>query len=146
MASLKEALTDQGKRQTVVQDCITLLESEVADKSGMSGMAIKAGYKAVKGIKPGFIPKVVNDLLPEFAAALEPIYEEARSKDEPVAGYLARNSGRVAEALLAITDGKAERSDKGIVKSTYKRLRPSAKQNVEAAVPRLGQLIEKHAP
>jgi hypothetical protein len=30
------------------------------------------------------------------------------------------------------------------VKGTYDRLRPSAKKNVEAAVPRLGRLIEKH--
>ena len=146
MASLKESLTDDGKRKAVVEDCVQLIDAEVADKGGMSGMAIKAGYKAVKGIKPGFIPKVVNDLLPEFAEALTPIYTEAKEKSLPVAGYLAENSGRVAEALLAITDGKAERSDKGIVKSTYKRLRPSAKQNVEAAVPRLGKLVEKHAP
>jgi len=144
--SFKDALTDEAKRKTVVSDCIELIEAEVKDKGGISGMAIKAGYKAVKGVKPGFIPNVVNDLLPEFAEALEPIYQEAKSKGEPVAPYLSRNSGRVAEALLAITDGKAERSKRGIVKGTYKRLRPSAKQNVEAAIPRLGKLVEKHAP
>lgn len=146
MASLKEALTDDAKRKAVVEDCVQLIDAEVADKGGMSGMAIKAGYKAVKGIKPGFIPKVVNDLLPEFSQALQPIYDEAKEKNQPVAGYMTQHGGRVAEALLAITDGKAERSDKGIVKSTYKRLRPSAKQNVEAAIPRLGKLVEKYAP
>jgi hypothetical protein len=32
-----------------------------------------------------------------------------------------------------------------VVKATYERLRGTAKKNVEAAVPRLGRLIEKHA-
>lgn len=146
MAELRDALTDESKRQAVVKDCVDIVDAEVADKRGMGGMAIKAGYAAVKGIKPGFIAKVVNDLLPEFAEALDPIYLEAKEKGEPVAPYFERNSGRVAEALLAITDGKAERSDRGVVKNTYKRLRPSAKQNVEAAIPRLGKLVEKYAP
>ncbi len=146
MGQLRDALTDAGKREVVVKDCVELVDAEVADKRGMGGMAIKAGYAAVKGIKPGFITKVVTDLLPEFAAALEPIYDEAKGNGQPLASYFERNAGRVAEALLAITDGKAERSDRGVVKSTYRRLRPSAKQNVEAAVPRLGRLVEKHAP
>lgn len=146
MGQLRDALTDEGKKQEVVRDCVELVDAEVADKRGMSGMAIKAGYAAVKAIRPGFITKVVTDLLPEFADALDPIYVEAKEKNEPVARYFERNPGRVAEALLAVTDGKAERSKRGVVKGTYERLRPTAKQNVEAAVPRLGRLIEKHAP
>jgi len=146
MASLEEALTDEGRKQQVIRDCVDIVDQEVADKRGMGGMAIKAGYKAVKGIKPGFITGVVTDLLPEFARALDPLYQEAREQEQPVAAHLVKHSGRAAEALLAITDGKAERSSRGIVKGTYKRLRPSAKDNVQAAMPRLGQLIEKHAP
>lgn len=146
MASLVETLTDEAKRQAVVQDCVHLLDEEVSDKGGVSGFAIKAGYKAVKGVKPGFIPKVVNDLLPEFAKAVDPIYQEAKEKGQPVGSYLATNSGRVADALLAITDGRARKADKGLVRSTYEKLRPMAKRNVEEAVPRLGRLIERHAP
>jgi hypothetical protein len=52
----------------------------------------------------------------------------------------------VADALLSITDKKAERSKSGLVKSTYEKLRGSAKKNVEHAVPRLGKLVERHAP
>jgi hypothetical protein len=32
-----------------------------------------------------------------------------------------------------------------VVKGTYDKLRGTAKKNVEAAVPRLGKLIERHA-
>jgi len=56
------------------------------------------------------------------------------------------NAPRVADALLSITDEKAKRAKSGMVKGTYDKLRGSAKKNVEAAVPRLGAMIEKHAP
>ena len=54
------------------------------------------------------------------------------------------NASRVADALLTITDEKAKKSSSGAVKSAYERLRGTAKKNVEAAVPRLGKLVEKH--
>jgi len=145
MPSLTEVLTAESKKAAVVDDCLELIDAEVADKGGLSGLAIKAGYGVVKGIKPGFIKQAVGDLLPEFAKALEPIYEEAKSKSKPVADYMKDNSSRVADALLAITDAKAQRSKSGAVKGTYEKLRGSAKKNVEAAVPRLGKMIEKHS-
>ena len=145
MSKLADVLNSPDKKDRVVQDCIVIIDQEVADKSGLSGMAIKAGYKAVKGVKPGFVQKVVHDLLPEFADAIDPIYEEALSQDRPVAQHFVDNSGRVADNLLAITDGKAERSKHGLVKKTYGKLRGQAKNHVTAAVPRLGDLIQKHA-
>ncbi len=145
MSSLVEILTNDNKKAVVVNDCLALLDQEVADKRGLSGIAIKAGYKTVKGFKPGFLRNVVTDLLPEFGAAIEPIYQEAKDKSEPVAAYLERSSGRVADALLAITDGKAEHSKHGLIKGTYKKLRPTARRHVEQAIPRLGRLVEKHA-
>lgn len=145
MAGLAEVLTSDEKKSRVVQDCLGIIDAEVADKGGLSGIAIKAGYKAVKGIKPGFLEKVVNDLLPEFASGVDPVYREAIERGKPVKTYFIENRSRVADALLAITDGKAQRTKSGVIKATYDRLRGSAKRNVEEAVPRLGELIEKHA-
>lgn len=145
MTTLAEVLTSDAKKAAVVDDCCTLIDEEVSDKGGLSGLAIKAGYSAVKGIKPGFVKNVVTDLLPEFAKVLEPIYAEAKSQNRPVGAHFTSNSGRVADALLSITDGKAQRSKSGVVKGTYDKLRGTAKKNVEAAVPRLGKLVERHA-
>jgi hypothetical protein len=144
MSALGDVLNDAAKKPTVVSDCLVLLDQEVSDKGGLSGLAIKAGYAAVKGIRPGFIKHAVEGLLPEFAVALDPIYQEAKTKGAPVGSHFNSNAGRVADALLGITDKKATRAT-GMVKSTYDKLRPMAKKNVEAAVPRLGRLIEKHA-
>jgi hypothetical protein len=145
MATLTEVLTSDTKKAAVVEDCCSLIDEEVADKGGLSGLAIKAGYGAVKGVKPGFVKQVVTDLLPEFARVLEPMYAEAKSSDRPVGAFFASNGGRVADALLSITDAKAQKSQSGVVKGAYERLRGTAKKNVEAAVPRLGKLIERHA-
>lgn len=144
MPSLPEILSSDSKKNLVVDDCCNVIDAEVSDKGGLSGLAIKAGYAAVKNIKPGFIRHVVADLLPEFAAALDPMFQEAKTKNAAVSPHFNQNAGRVADALLGITDAKAQRSTSGVVKGTYERLRGTAKKNVEAAVPRLGKLIEKH--
>jgi hypothetical protein len=145
MPNLSEALTGDGKKSAVVEDCLSVIDAEVADKGGLTGLAIKAGYRTVQGIKPGFVRQVVVDLLPEFAVALEPLYQEAKSRGQGVREHFTSNSSRVADALLTITDEKAKRSKSGMVKGTYEKLRGSAKKNVEAAVPRLAAMIEKHA-
>lgn len=144
MATLPDALTDPTKKNVVVDDCCKIIDLEVDDKGGLSGIAIKAGYKVVQGVKPGFVRNVVIDLLPEFSVALDPIFQEAKTKGVGVSTHFNANASRVADALLTITDQKAKKSSSGAVKSAYERLRGTAKKNVEAAVPRLGKLVEKH--
>ncbi len=146
MSTLSEALGSDSRKSVVVDDCLALIDAEVSDKGGLTGLAIKAGYKTIQGVKPGFVRQVVIDLLPEFANALDPLYQEAKSAGRNVREYLSANANRAADALLTITDEKAQRSRSGMVKGTYEKLRGSAKKNVEAAVPRLAAMIEKHAP
>ena len=145
MSNLTEALTSESTKATVIEDCMHLIDEEVHDKGGLTGLAIKAGYRAVQGVKPGFVRQVVVDLLPEFAKALEPIYADAKAAGHGVKDFFTSHSAQVADALLTITDDKAKRSKSGLVKGTYEKLRGSAKKNVEAAVPRLAAMIEKHA-
>ena len=146
MTNLTESLTADSKKSAVIEDCLSLIDSEVADKGGLTGLAIKAGYRTVQGIKPGFVRQVVTDLLPEFARALDPLYQEAKTQSRGVRDHFIGNAPRVADALLSTTDEKAKRSKSTMVKGTYDKLRGTAKKSVEAAVPRLAAMIEKHAP
>jgi hypothetical protein len=146
MPSLTEALTADSKKSAVIDDCLALIDAEVTDKGGLTGLAIKAGYRTVEGIKPGFVRQVVTDLLPEFAAALDPLYQEAKGQGRGVRDHFHANTSRVADALLSITDDKARRAKSAMVKGTYDKLRGTAKKNVEAAVPRVAAMIERHAP
>ena len=63
MARLAEILTQPEVRPQVVKACVVLIDAEVASKSGFSGLAVKAGYKLVKAIKPTMIGDVVDKLL-----------------------------------------------------------------------------------
>jgi hypothetical protein len=143
--AVSEALLAADRKASVVADCCKLVDEEVASKSGISGLAVKAGYAAVKGIKPGFIGEVVEKLLPEFAKQLDPLWDEGTQRGNPTHWFLT-NRGLVADALLTVTDGKAKGAKSGVVRGTYDKLRGSAKKNVEDAVPRLTKLIEKYAP
>jgi len=60
--SLIEKFQDAEKRGRVVDACVELVDGEVEKKKGLGGIVIKAGYGAVKGIKPGFVRKVVDGL------------------------------------------------------------------------------------
>jgi len=101
MSSLPEVLNDAAKKPAVIADCLTLIDAEVSDKGGFSGLAIKAGYAAVKGVKPGFIRDAVESLLPDFSKALDPIFQEAKTKCVAVSTHFTSNASRVADALLA---------------------------------------------
>jgi len=145
MQSLREQLGTGDKRRKVIDDACDVLEQEVADKSGLTGIAIKTAYKVVKGIRPGFVPEVVDGLLDEFLDAVEPLYQEAVASNRPPGSAIRDNPSRVADALLAVTDRKAEKAKSPVVKSAYEKLRGSAKKQVEAACPRLAGLVDRHA-
>ena len=146
MATLKERLGGGEKRQQLIDDACRVLDEEVADKSGLGGIAVKAAFSVIKGVKPGFIRQAVDHLTDEFLDVIEPFHREALAKGQKPGDYIRNESGRVAEALLAVTDTKAKRAENQIVQKTYDKLRPSAKKHVEAAAPRLGQLVNKYAP
>jgi hypothetical protein len=142
--NLNDVLNDEAKRASIVEDVCGLLDEEVAKQRGIGGVAVKAGYKLVQGVKPGFVRKVVEALLPEFAEALEPIRQRAVAEGQSVDGYFTAHAPEVAEALLAVTDGRAEGSEHASVKGAYGKLRGSARKNVERAVPGLGRIIESY--
>lgn len=144
MPSLVETLTDSHRKTAVVEDCCSLIDEEVESKSGLTGLAIKAGYKAFKGIRPGLVREAVEELLTEFASALDPFFGEAQQRGCRAEDHFSKNTERVADALLSITDRRADRVKTGLVKATYGKLRPMAKKNVAAAVPRVGRLVDKY--
>jgi len=138
MPTLVDKLTAPEVRPKVVTACVDLVDREVSAKGGLSGMALKAGYKVIKAIKPGFVPQVVESLLPDFAAAMEPMHDrEGAAGADSFARYLEGHRDEVADALLSVTDARAQRAKNATIKKTYERLRGSARDNVSAAVPNL---------
>ncbi|MCX4239788.1 DUF6918 family protein [Paraliomyxa miuraensis] len=151
MATLVEKITDPSVHPQVVAGCLQLIESEVGSKSGLSGAAVKAGYKVVKTLKPGIIEDAVTKLLPEFATALQPMYERSGAPEagersgQVFSDHLVAHQEKAADALLGVTDRKAQGAKNQTLKKTYDRLRGSAKTHVTAAIPGLARTLGRFA-
>lgn len=145
MGSLVETIKDDTARRAVVEDCVGLLEAEVASKRGLSGVAIKGGFKTVKKMRPGMIPMAMNHLLDDFAAQIDPIWAECQTSGQNPRTYFASRKGDIANALLSITDERGRQSDQKVLVKVYTKLRPTAVQHIGEAIPRLADLIAKHA-
>jgi hypothetical protein len=143
--TLKAALLGEDRRGEVVTDLQTLIDQEVAAKSGLTGGIIKTGYVAVKKVRPGIIGRAIDGLLEEFVDALESHWAAYRAQPAADFGaFLSQRPQEVCQALLAVTDRRAERSSAALT-SVYARLRPKGQDNVIEALPRLGELVERRA-
>ena len=144
MSTLNEILLAPGNRPKVLVDCVRLIDEEVDSKGGLSGLAVKGAYALVKAVKPGFVSEAVDNMVDDFVKRLEPFYAAAQAKNEPVGPSMNARASEVAEALLAISDERAQRAKNNTLKKAYEKLRPTGKKHVEAAVPRIGRLIAKY--
>ena len=145
MATLTEQLGAPERRKQVVNDCVFLVEDEVKRKGGLSGVAIKMAFEVVKKVKPGFIAEAIDHMLDDFARRLDPFYQSQRAAGgRSMPAHFTENAGPIADALLGITDERAQRAQNALVKKSYEKLRPTAKKHVEEAAPGLGRLVEKH--
>ena len=147
MTSLTERL-ETVDRQHVIDDTAELIDDEVQSKSGLSGMALKGGYGAVKKLRPNMIQRAVDHLLDDFTEALDPLYQEFLEDDdvETFEVYLQDHDDRATDDLLGITDERAEESDQKTLRKVYFKLRGQAESHVKEALPGVGRLIDEYAP
>jgi len=146
VAALSESLLDDAKRQAFLADAQKVLDAEVSDKGGASGLAVKAGYAAVKKVSPTIIADALSSFVPKFVEQLEPYWNEFQgSGQDRFADVLAAKQDEVAEALLSVTDARAESSSRPALQKVYSSLRSSAKKNVAEALPRVADLVQRHA-
>ena len=141
--TLMQVLADPAKKSAVVADVAQLIDDEVQARGGLSGIGLKAGYRAIKAIKPGIIRVVLDMMLPEFAPILDPFYNAGVAEGN-VEAHFRKRADPIANALLAVTDGRAERTTNAAIKRAYLALRSTAQREVAASVPKLAPLIARH--
>ena len=145
-ATLQEILLTPETQPQVTDDCFRLLEQELSDKSGVSGTAVKLAYKTVNAFMPGHVYHMVGKMLPDMVVQLEPFWADFRTSGGSEFGdYLAKRGDEVAEALLTVTDARAANSGRPTVIKAYGSVRGSAVKHVQAALPRVGDLVLKYA-
>jgi hypothetical protein len=145
-ATLPEILLAPEVRPHVIADSLTLIDTELADKSGISGNAVKLAYKTVSSFASGYIREMVEKMLPDIADQLQPYWADfTASGGAQFSDYLAKRGDEVAESLLSISDAMAERSSRPVVVKAYRTVRGGAARNIQAALPQVGDLVLKYA-
>ncbi len=145
-ATLAEILLAPGTQPQVIDDCLTLIDEEVNDKSGMSGAGIKLAYKTAKAFAPNYLHNTVETLLPDMAGRLQPFWADfSAAGGSDFGDYLSKRGDEVSEALLQMADERAQMSDRPIIVKAYQTVRSSAGKNIEAALPAVGTLVAKYA-
>ena len=143
MGKLKDLVQEPTRRKQMIDESIKAVDAEVADKGGLGGMAIKAAYAMAKGVAPGIMVKILDALADDFLDAIQPFYDESKSKGVGLKPMLENRKPEAANALLAITDQRAAKEEGGALKKGYEKLRPTAQKHVEAAIPRLADVVTK---
>jgi hypothetical protein len=145
MATLVERLGAAPTRESVIADCVTMIDHQVQSKGGIGGLSIRAAYATIKAIKRGFVRETVDALLDDWLGKLQPHFDKwQQAKAGSFSEYLVSRSDDVAEDLLSVTDGKAQTTKHTTAKKAYLKMRPSAKKNVIEAIPDLGKTIDKY--
>lgn len=141
--TLVELLAQPTSKEKVVSDCVRVIEEEVAERPGFSGIALRTGYKAFQKMRPNITRSAVIRLMPEMAPVLDRHWIEASAAGDRHAWFEAQR-GRVADDLLEVTDRLAGRTHNSVLLRLYKSLRGSARDHVMAGVPRIEDLLELH--
>ena len=144
--TLRERLGAPELQDSLISDCQALVDQEIAEKSGVSGTAVKVADKTVTGVAPGYYRGVLTAMVPRFVQTLEPFWADFTSSGGSAFGdYLSKRGDEVSEAMLAVTDEMAEASGRAVIVKAYRTVRGGAGKHVQAALPRLGDLITKYA-
>jgi uncharacterized protein DUF6918 len=144
-ATLHEILLAPENKPHVIDDCNALIEREVAEKSGISGTAVKLAYKTANTFASGHVRKMVGTLLPGMADNLQPFWSDFLSSGGADFGdYLTKRGDEVAEAMLAVTDARAAASGRPVIVKAYRSVRGGAGKHIQAALPQVGDLVLKY--
>lgn len=141
MSSLVERLGADPVRTLVIGECVDLIDAQVKQK----GMFIRSAYATIKAIKRRFVPEVVDSLLDDWLAKLQPHFDKwSAAKTNTLSDFLVSRSDDVAEDLLSVTDERAAKTSHTTAKKMYSKMRDGAKKNVIEGIPDLAKIIEKH--
>ena len=148
MRTVPETLLAPQTQPQVIADCEKLVDHEVSDMSGVTGAAIRLAYKTVSTFDSGHIPAMIGTILPSVADALQPYWAsfaaESAGRGGDFGAYLASREDEVAESLLSITDNRQRASSRATIVKAYKTVRGSAVKHVKAALPALGELVQRY--
>jgi hypothetical protein len=141
----------ESSRPALMEDCCGLIDKQAAAGRGIKAATLRACYRAVLGVQPGIIGYVLGKLMPDYLAALEPLFAESQelahsTGSDPARAFresLEATPARVTDTLLGVTDERMP-SARLPIRVAYKAVRNEAWQPVFDGVPALAELLEHH--
>jgi hypothetical protein len=148
VAALADIVLTPAKKDPLLADSTQLAQAQISRSRGLRGITLRTGLAVVKAARPDILERAVARLLPEFVAALDPLYQQwakapAASRGG-LAAFLDKRSDQAVAAMLGVADARAEASHNVAVKSLYGRLRKGAEKEIGAAMPEFGALLERY--
>lgn len=145
MSALAARLLSPAVHDGLAQDCVTLIESHIHDRSGWRGMVMRTGLGLLKSLRDDAVIRGVERLLPGFINALEPFYQQAQTENAgDFNAFLLAHSEQVSRQLVQVTDQIVTASSNRGVQAAYSPLRRFADEELQRALPNIAQVLEKH--
>ncbi|WP_029890352.1 DUF6918 family protein [Polycyclovorans algicola] len=145
MTTLTEILLASPKREALIAGGAALLEKAIADRSGLTGMAYRTGYAMIKAAKPGAARRASNELMPGFAEALNPLFQQHLQQGgtaETFGSAMLRHADEAISGMIAVADRRVEGSS-DLIRKTYARFRGNAESEVARILPDFAKLIDR---
>lgn len=145
MSSLSSILLSMPDQDALVNDLARTVETHIASKSGIAGMAMKVGFNALRSAKPDIAVRATRILLPEIAQALDPLHSEFKnSGGQDFGNFLGQHAKRAAQLVIGATDQRIGTIQNTTAKAVYQRFRGSASDELQKLLPALGQVLTRH--
>ncbi|MDO9452673.1 MAG: hypothetical protein Q7J29_07410 [Stagnimonas sp.] len=132
-------------QEALVNDLARTVETHIAGKSGIAGMAMKMGFHALRSAKPDIAVRATRTLLPDISQALDPLHAEFKSGNgEDFGSFLGQHAERAAQLVIGAADRRIGSIENSTAKAVYQRFRGSAGDELQKLLPALGQVLARH--
>ncbi len=122
-----------------------LIETHIANKSGLSGMAMKMGLASLRKTRPDIATRATLSLWPEIAAALAPLHAEfSKGRGRDFGDFLTQHAERATRQLIDGVDARVALSRNGAMKALYQQFRGSAASELQKLMPAIGKTFQAY--
>lgn len=129
---------------------VRLVQERIDSSPGLKGIALRTSVNMLTSTRPDILTYGMARLLPEFVAALQPLYEDyRRSTDSAAAGFgtflIAHREAAVA-AMMQVADTRAARARHALYQRFFRSLRPTIEKEADNFIPVLAARIDETLP
>lgn len=139
--SLGQAVDDPARRTAVIAE----LSEAIRQTAETQGGPVLRGLNSIERSTPGALETLLDRQVVSYANALQPYWDAYRSSGGQggFGTYLSDRAPEVSDALLAVGDRFAAEAKSTSVRFLYRLARFEGPQDVTAALPQIGAIMEK---